>query len=110
MGVWPPLGGVRLIPKNQVQERLVQVKRQSHNDCYDQSCQIDLAQSIAANKSLSSKLIKLGDVCSLQSQIYDLKKETTEKGVEAQGPCTIAGIKASIDQVITKLKKAWTIR
>ncbi len=104
------VGGVRLIPKNQVQERLVQVKRQSHNDCYDQSCQIDLAKSIAANKSLSSKLIKLGDVCSLQSQVYDLLTETTEKGVEAQGPCTIAGIKASIDQVITKLKKAWTIR
>ncbi|OQC40877.1 MAG: PEGA domain protein [Deltaproteobacteria bacterium ADurb.Bin058] len=102
--------GFTLIPKDRVQEGLVALKRKTHMDCYDKSCQIDLARSIAANKSLSSKLIKLGDVCSLQSQVYDLLTETTEKGVEAQGPCTIAGIKASIDQVITKLKKAWTIR
>jgi len=40
----------------------------------------------------------------LQSQIYDLKTETTDAGAQAEGPCTVIGIKASIDQVVAKFK------
>ncbi|HOE82517.1 MAG TPA: SUMF1/EgtB/PvdO family nonheme iron enzyme [Myxococcota bacterium] len=96
--------GFKLTPQSQVRERVVDLKRGSHKDCYDQSCQIELGKAVAADKSLSSRLIKIGDVCALQSQIYDLKTETTDAGAEAEGPCTVAGIKASIDLVVAKFK------
>ncbi len=55
--------GFKLTPQSQVRERVVDLKRGSHKDCYDQSCQIELGKAVAADKSLSSQLIKIGDVC-----------------------------------------------
>ncbi|OQC41025.1 MAG: Serine/threonine-protein kinase pkn1 [Deltaproteobacteria bacterium ADurb.Bin058] len=96
--------GFKLTPQSQVRDRVVQLKAESHQDCFDQSCQIDLAKAVAAQKALASKLRKYGDSCSLQSVIYDLRTETTDDGAEAQGPCTVAGIKASIDRVVAIFK------
>ena len=61
-------------------------KAESHQDCYDQSCQIELGKAVAAHKSLSSRLVKIGDSCSLQSQIYDLRTETTERVLRPKVP------------------------
>jgi len=96
--------GFKLTPQSQVRDRVVDLKRESHRDCYDQSCQIELGKAVAAHKSLSSRLIRIGNSCSLQSAIYDLRTETTERGAEAKGPCTEEGIAASIDKVVAKFK------
>ena len=101
--------GFKLTPQSQVRERVVSLKRESHKDCFDQSCQIELGKAVAADKSLSSQLIKIGDVCSLQSQIYDLKTETTDVGAQAEGPCTVIGIKGCIDQVVAILKEGGVV-
>ncbi len=95
--------GFKLTPQSEVRERVGELKRDSHRDCYDQTCQIELGKAVAAHKVLSSKLIKIGDECTLLSQIYDLKTEATEGGAEAKGPCTEDGVAASIDQVVTQL-------
>ena len=92
--------GFRLTPQGQVRERVIELKRESHHDRYDQSCQIELGKAIAAKKSLSSRLIRIGNLCVLQSTIFDLLTESIDKGAEAQGPCTVSGIMASIDRVI----------
>jgi len=96
--------GFKLTPQDQVRERVVELKRESHKECYDQSCQIELGKTVAAQKSLSSRLIQIADLCLLQSVIYDLRTETSDKGADARGPCTAAGIMASIDQVVAKFK------
>ncbi|HRV17922.1 MAG TPA: hypothetical protein P5317_07920, partial [Myxococcota bacterium] len=96
--------GFRLTPQDQVRERVVELKRESHKECYDQSCQIELGKTLSAQKSLASRLIQIGDVCLLQSVIYDLRTETTDKGADGRGPCTVAGIMAGIDQVVAKFK------
>ncbi|HQL56295.1 MAG TPA: SUMF1/EgtB/PvdO family nonheme iron enzyme [Myxococcota bacterium] len=101
--------GFKLTPQSQVRERVVSLKRESHKDCFDQSCQIELGKAVSADKSLSSQLIKIGDVCSLQSQIYDLKTETTDVGAQAEGPCTVIGIKGCIDQVVAILKEGGVV-
>jgi len=101
--------GFKLTPQSQVRERVVSLKRESHTDCFDQSCQIELGKAVSADKSLSSQLIKIGDVCSLQSQIYDLKTETTDAGAQAEGPCTVIGIKGCIDQVVAILKEGGVV-
>ncbi len=101
--------GFKLTPQSQVRERVVDLKRESHKDCFDQSCQIELGKAVSADKSLSSQLIKIGDVCSLQSQIYDLKTETTDTGAQAEGPCTVIGIKGCIDQVVAILKEGGVV-
>ncbi len=96
--------GFKLTPQDQVRERVVELKRESHKECYDQSCQIELGKTLSAQKSLASRLIQIGDVCLLQSVIYDLRTETTDKGADGRGPCTVAGIMAGIDQVVAKFK------
>ncbi len=96
--------GFKLTPQDQVRERVVELKRESHKECYDQSCQIELGKTLSAQKSLASRLIQIGNVCLLQSVIYDLRTETSDKGADGRGPCTVAGIMAGIDQVVAKFK------
>jgi len=57
----------KVVPRYQVKERLAIEKTSSHKDCYDQSCQIELGKALAADRSLSTIVMKLGSVCEVSS-------------------------------------------
>lgn len=93
--------GFKLTPQNQVRQRVVELKTESHRDCYDETCQIELGKTVAAQKSLATRLILLADdQCLIAMVLYDLKTETTEKGAKVTCPCTTSGALAAIDEVI----------
>lgn len=95
--------GFKLTPQDQVRQRVIELKRESYRDCYDQSCQIELGKTVAAQKSLSTRLLRIGDSCRLSAALYDLRTETTDRGATAEGPCTETGMAQAVHQVVGRL-------
>lgn len=99
-------GGLFLVvPTDRIKARFRQQKAESYKKCYDQRCQIDLGRELAANKSLSTRIVQLGTSCIVTAVLFDLRKAASEGAASMQGPCTVEGLVKSIDAVATKLAK-----
>ena len=53
-------------------------KKETYKSCYDQSCQIEMGRELAAEKTLATWVLKVGETCQVTATLYDLKKGTTE--------------------------------
>ncbi|GEM_PF-6772741 len=93
----------RLAPRDQLRKEIARQRTQSHQDCYDQSCQIELGAQIAADKSLSTSIIKIGNICEVTSSLYDVRSETTVLGASQEGKCTEEAIRKSLLSVVSQL-------
>lgn len=98
-------GGYRIIPRSQVKERLLQTKKESYKECYDQGCQIELGRELAAQKTLATTILKIGDDCQVTSVMYDLKKSTTELAASAESSCEEKALLWAVREVAAKLAK-----
>ncbi len=95
--------GFRIVPRRQLKEQLTERKSDSLQACYDESCQIELGKAVAAQKVVSSKLLKVGDRCVITSTLYDLRTETTERSATVRTSCALSALLDSMDQVVAKL-------
>jgi hypothetical protein len=93
----------RVIPREQLRERLRQEKSESYRTCFEESCQIELGRAVAAEKSLSSTLIRVGKKCALTVNLFDLKTETAEQGASVASGCAVDDLMGAIRQVADKL-------
>jgi hypothetical protein len=80
-------GRFKTIPHNQIREQLHNQQKESYKQCYDESCQIELGKAVAASKLLTTKILRVGDACTLLSTLYDLKTETSDRAVSVDSPC-----------------------
>ena len=96
-------GKYRVVPRDQLKKRLVAQKTRSYKKCYDQSCQIEIGKELAAQKSLSTVIMKLGSKCMVTSVLYNLRTAASEGGASAEGGCSEDAIVASIKKVVRKL-------
>ena len=96
-------GRYQVVPRDQLKLRLVEQKAKSYKKCYDQSCQIEIGREMAAQRSLSTVVMKLGTKCMVTAVLYDLKKATSVHGASTTGQCHEDGIVASIKQVVREL-------
>jgi hypothetical protein len=96
-------GAFRVVPHEQLRSRLVQEKVESYKECYEQSCQIEIGKAIAAEKSLSTKILRVGTQCAITATLYDLKSETAEAGASSRTDCTDNALMDGIDQVATQV-------
>ena len=87
-------GRYQVVPRDKLKERLVQAKKSSYKECYAQSCQIELGQELAAQKTLSTQVMKLGSQCRVNATLYDLARATTENSATTSGPVPSPGITA----------------
>ena len=92
-------GSFQVVPHGQMKRLLVKQKRKSYKKCYDQSCQIDIGRELAAQKTLSTIMMKLGSRCMVMCALYDLKTATSQKGVSIKGGC-------SEDEIVDSIVKA----
>ena len=67
-----------VVPRDQLKKRLVAEKANSYRECFDQSCQIEIGRELAAEKTLATKVVKLGKRCTVTLTLYDLLRSTTE--------------------------------
>ena len=96
-------GRYQVVPRDQLKQRLRDQKKDSYKACYEQSCQIEIGREIAAQKSLSSQVMRLGSRCTVTSVIYDLKRSVSEGGATSEGGCTEDDIVSSLRTVVAKL-------
>jgi hypothetical protein len=93
----------RVVPRAQLQRRLKAQKRASYRKCIDQSCQIEIGKELAAQKTLSTEIIKLGSKCVVTGTLYDLRTAATERAATHKGACGADALVASLEQVAKKL-------
>ncbi len=96
--------GLRVAPRDRLRARLGGQRKQSYRACYTASCQIEIGKVLAAQKSLSTHLLKLGDGCAIAASLYDLQTETSERA--ATVPCSCKpgkGLLAAVDTLVARL-------
>jgi Skp family chaperone for outer membrane proteins len=92
-----------VVPPDKVKEALTARKKESYKQCFDQSCQIEIGRELAASKSLATQLMKVGSKCVVTSNLYDLRKSTTERAASGKGACDEDEIMTTIEEVVRKL-------
>ena len=96
-------GQYKIIPRDQLRSRLLEEKKGSYSKCVDESCQIELGKAVAAQKSLATQLLRVGDKCAVTANLFDLKTETAEKGAMAKTGCTPDDLLAAMEQIAKQL-------
>jgi antitoxin component YwqK of YwqJK toxin-antitoxin module len=89
--------GLQVVPRAEVKRRLDEAKAESYKECYDQACQIEIGKELAAQKTVSTKLLKLGESCLVSIVVYDLRSAATEGAGEATGGCGTGALIRSLE-------------
>lgn len=78
----------KVVPRSQIRARLTREKTKAYKSCYDEACQIELGKALSAQKTISTKIIKVGSRCALIANLYDLRTETAERASSVETNCS----------------------
>ena len=98
-------GVFQIVPRSELKKRLGKQKRASHGALYDEATKIDIGNELAAQKSLSTLINKIGGKCSALATLYDLKKSVTDIAVSVRGECDEESLVQLMDRVVEKIKE-----
>ncbi|MBK8011482.1 MAG: hypothetical protein IPK13_09030 [Deltaproteobacteria bacterium] len=96
--------GFRVVPRDLVRETLATSKADSYKACFDDSCQIELGKALAANKSVSTTLIQIGERCVFNATVYDLRSEAAEYAAASETDCNENALLDGVRAVVSKLR------
>jgi hypothetical protein len=97
------VAGFKTVPRDQLRRRLQEEKKESLRVCYDQSCQIELGKSLAAQKSLATKVVKVGETCVINSRLYNLKTETADAAASLETDCSEKALLKAVGELAVRL-------
>jgi hypothetical protein len=97
--------GYRLVPREELRVRLSAQKADSYRSCFDQACQIELGKALAAEKSLATKLIRVGETCALIATVFDLETETAELSASVKTRCQQSSLLEGLDELVGELHR-----
>lgn len=97
------LGNFKIVPREQLRVRLQGKKTDSYRACFDEACQIELGKEVAAEKSLATRILKVGSICVVTSRLFDLKTATSEKAASARVACNSEALLEAINQLAAQL-------
>jgi hypothetical protein len=97
--------GYRVLPRASVRDLLLAKKEESYRSCMDESCQIELGKALAAEKTLATRLIRMGGACALATTLFDLKTETAELAASVKTKCVKESLLQGVDDLVEALKK-----
>lgn len=100
------IGGFTTVPSAEIRQRITEEKREGYKNCYDEKCQVELGKALAAQKSLSSQLLRVGSVCVLSSKLYDLRTEASGVAATSRSKCNVESLIDAVDEVAKKLRGA----
>ncbi len=92
-------GRFRVVPSSELRAALAEKKAESYEACYDEACQIEIGKEVAAAKTLSTSVSKLGSTCLVTLQLFDLRTSAAERASTRRGAC-------DLDAVVTALLAA----
>ena len=82
---------------------VIEEKRESYKECYDQSCQVPLGQALAADTILRTQIMMIGSLCAISSEIVDLLKEAAIGGGLQKFNCTEDGLGIAIEKLVQEI-------
>lgn len=95
--------GYQVVPRSQLRDRLRQEKKGSYQQCYDQSCQIEIGKEMAAQKSLATQVLKIGSKCKVTVTLFDLQRAASQGAGTASGSCGEDGVVDSLEKAVATL-------
>jgi len=98
-------GVYSVMPESQVKASLGAAKIESYQDCYDESCRIDMTKTVYADKSLSVDIKSEGSICRITAVLYDIAQEATESAADVETACGFKEIKSSMVAVAAQLSR-----
>lgn len=98
--------GFRLVPRDQIRALIVETKAESYRACYDTACQIELGKALAAEKSIATRLVRIGETCAIIATLFDLRTETTEQAATVKTGCSEDALLEGTDRVVDELARA----
>ena len=97
-------GDFKVVPKTGIQTALSELKESSYRECYDERCQIEVGKAVAAQKLVSTKIIKVGRRCIVAISMFNVREEATEKAASHKGRCDEASVTEGLEQVAAQLR------
>ena|GEM_PF-2024032 len=96
----------KVAPGSELKKALEDKKAESLSACYDQACQIEIGKEIAAAKSLSTKISRVGEQCMVTMLLFDLREGASERGSVSRGGCDAKSLLASVEKATKELLDA----
>lgn len=96
-------GRFQVVPQAQLRQVFGEQKAASYEACYDEACQIEIGREVAAQKTLSTEIVQLGQSCAVSATLYDLTRAASELAATERGACTIDALVESIDRIAQKI-------
>ncbi|MFC1655221.1 hypothetical protein ACFL2F_05380, partial [Myxococcota bacterium] len=98
-------GAYKVIPQDQLRQNLLDEKKGSYKECFDERCRIELGKAMSAEKTLATTLIQVGSKCAVTSNLFDLKTETTDKGASVETGCSPDELLSAMKSIAGQLSK-----
>jgi hypothetical protein len=98
-------GKFKVVPRDQLRARLFEEKQGTYKQCYEESCQIELGKALAAQKTLATTVIRVGNRCAVTANLFDLRTETAEKGALVHTGCTLNELLNAMPLIAGQLSK-----
>lgn len=93
----------RLVPRDELRERLLAEKAESHRPCYAAACQIEIGKAVAAEVALAGRVVRVGDACHVNLHLYDLREETSRRAATARSDCDERSVLEALDAAAARL-------
>jgi TPR repeat protein len=98
-------GGVyQVVPRETLRQQLAAAKKESYKSCFDDACQLEIGKAVAAEKTLSTRLIRIGEFCILKASMFDLRKEISDQVANTKTGCKEEDLISAVEEVARKLK------
>lgn len=96
-------GRYQVVPRDKLKARLKQEKRRSYKRCYAKGCQLAIGRELAAEKTLSATITRVGRLCLVGLKVWDLRKATAERAAQAKGRCNESALLKAVEEAVGKL-------
>ena len=96
-------GRFKVVPRSDIRSALRAKQRESYQECYEERCQIEVGKELAAQKTLATRVARLGSSCQVTIKLYDLRSGTADAGRIAKGPCDVDGVVRSLEAALLGL-------
>ncbi len=97
-----------VIARDRQKDAALALRKESFKECYDKTCNIQLAQRLAADTMLETRITNFGGQYVLSMSLTDLAKVAADRGETAPFDGTEAGLKEAIDLLVPKIAGAFT--
>src|SRR5262249_5173417 len=96
-------GAFKLVPNTDLKAMLAEKKKDSYAKCYETSCQIEIGKELAAQKSLSTKILLVGKKCDVTATVFDLRDAASERSADDEGSCDVDSLREALKRIAARL-------